>query len=161
MIAPECVLDPDPTAHFDPENRRNPNVPAVPVTLADGRTWHFASATDRYRPDFVGDICVGAVAYRGFPATCQGPMDALIAASQEDAGSVPVSLVIQAAVVLLRKAHNLSAGEAAALLHLGEAELPEVVRGLSAAARGETEAAYRVQVEPEDLDSAEPTGGPE
>lgn len=156
MNPPECLPDSDPNDHFDPESRRNPKVPAIPVILADGRTWHFACATDRYRPEFIGDVCVGAVAYRGFPASCQPAMDALIRGAQGPT-DVPVSVVLRAAATLLRKAHNLSAGEAAALLHVGESDLTEVIRGLSAACWGETEAAAEAEPEAD----PEPEGGAE
>ena len=128
--------DNDPMTSFDPETRRNPGVPAVPVTLADNRVWSFAAATKRHRPTFLGDRFTGVETYTGFPPPCDGVTDQLSKAVKTDPDNVPVQLIVACAWGLLRKAHNLSTPETAALLHVDERGLDEIIRGVLDAFRG-------------------------
>lgn len=121
---------------FDPESRRNHEVPAVPVKLSDGRIWWFAAATDRYRPSFIGDRFVGVDSYRGFPPPCDEHADALAKASEENPDAVPVALILGLAASLVRTAHNLSPEEATKLLSCDDDGLTRIVSAIVRAHAG-------------------------
>jgi len=128
-----------------PDRTRREGVRAYPITLADGRSWGLALPSLRLRPEVEAGVdalgrpteTIRLAAELGYPLEIRRLVADLRAACDGDEAARRYETLFRLAVALLRRAHDLSATEAATLLELGGDDLPGLVETVLAVVTGE------------------------
>lgn len=117
----------------------DPATPGVPVTLADGRTWHFAVPSLRYRPRFapadsnnpLGSARVEAV--MAHPRPVRDRVRKLREACRTGSRADQVGSIRALGVALLVESHGIDPERARRLIQVAPPDFPRLAEAILAA----------------------------